>query len=66
MSLLDFFKSGASKCAHCKKETHDLPFTKKLDGELKRFCSKECSRKFRVARKRKGRKPPDTGSSMPW
>ncbi len=69
MGFLDFLKSGSKKnrCAQCKKEDVKLPFSKKLDGSIQKFCSKECSRKYRKERKKAAKKPPaSTGSSMPW
>lgn len=69
MGLLDFFKGPGlknTKCAYCKTEGNDLLFSKKFDGETHRFCSKDCSRKFRIARKKAAKKPTTTGPSMPW
>ena len=69
MGLVDFLKrrnSKAKRCAFCKAEDKGLEFTKKFDGETHRFCSKECSRKFRIARKKEKKNPPSTGSSLPW
>jgi YHS domain-containing protein len=66
---MDFLKgsgSGSNKCAYCKTEDKNLPFSKKLDGETHRFCSRECSRKFRIARKKAAKKPPAAGPSLPW
>jgi len=68
VGLLDFFKgggSGGNKCAHCKKEGGSLPYSKKLDGGVQKFCSKQCSRQYRIDRKKKP-KGPETRSSMPW
>jgi len=67
MGFMDFFRgSKGKKCGHCKKESETLPYTKKFDGDIKHFCSKECSRGFRISRKKQAKKPPTTGRSMPW
>ena len=66
MGFLDFLKGGGNKCAYCKKESENLPYSKNLDGGIKKFCSKECSRKFRIERKKKAKNPPSTGGGMPW
>jgi YHS domain-containing protein len=68
MGLLDLLKGGGMKrrrCASCKAEGGDLPFSKKFDGITYLFCSKECDRRFRIDRK-KPAKGPATGRSMPW
>ncbi|MFH1125567.1 MAG: hypothetical protein V1703_00435 [Candidatus Altiarchaeota archaeon] len=66
MGFLDFFKGGSRKCACCKKESDSLPYAKKLDGAVKQFCSKECSRKYRIDRKKEAKNPPKTGGGLPW
>ncbi len=66
MGFLDFLKSGSKKCAGCKKETDSLPYSKTLDGTVKHFCSKECSRKYRIDRKKEAKNPPKMGGGMPW
>ncbi|MBU0762127.1 MAG: hypothetical protein KKD39_03815 [Candidatus Altiarchaeota archaeon] len=69
MGLLDLFKGSGSKskrCSQCKTENKELTFSKTLDGVEHHFCSKECSRKYRIERKKKGKKPQTTGSSLPW
>ena len=68
MGLLDLLKGtkqGKRRCASCKAEDKELPYSKKLDGVTHYFCSAECSRKFRIDRK-KAAKRPRTGSSLPW
>jgi len=66
MGFLDFLKGSGKKCAYCKKEADSLSYSKKVDGTTKNFCSKECSRKYRIESKKKARNPPTTGGSLPW
>ncbi len=67
MGLMDLLKGSKKKrCAFCKAEDKDLEFSKKFDGVAHIFCSKECSRKFRIARKKSTKNPPTGGSSLPW
>ena len=69
MGLLDFLKGPGSKgkrCASCKAEDKELLFSKKFDGVTYKFCSKECSRQFRIDRKKGAKNPPNMGSSLPW
>jgi|GEM_PF-1426117 len=68
MGLLGLFKgkgSDKSKCGFCKKKGESLPFTKKFPDGVKYFCSKECSRKYRIDRKKRAKAPPTMGS-LPW
>jgi len=69
MGLLDLLKGGSSRkrrCASCKAEDKELPFSKKFDGVTHRFCSKECDRQFRIDRRKAARRPQTTKSSLPW
>ncbi|MBD3389310.1 MAG: hypothetical protein GF416_09440 [Candidatus Altiarchaeales archaeon] len=70
MGLFDLFKGPpkdrSGRCAQCRAEGEDMPFSKKFNGETHYFCSKECSRKFRIARKKAAKNPPTGGSSLPW
>jgi len=66
MGFLDFLGGGGRKCACCKKESDSLPYTKKFGGAVKYFCSRECSRQYRIGRKKEAKNPPKTGGSLPW
>jgi hypothetical protein len=66
MGFLDFFKGSSKKCAGCKKEFDSLPYSKNLDGAVKHFCSKECSRQYRINRHKEAKNPPKTGGGLPW
>jgi YHS domain-containing protein len=68
MGFMDFLKGGSkgSRCAYCKAEDKELAFSKRFDGVTHLFCSKECSRRFRIDRKKAARNPPTGGSSLPW
>jgi hypothetical protein len=68
MGLMDFLKGtqGRKKCASCEKETDELPISKKFDGKVRLFCSKECERQYRINIRKDARKPQQTRSSMPW
>lgn len=66
MGFLDIFKSGGKKCACCKKEYDSLPYSKNLEEGQKYFCSKECSRNYRINVKKAAKKPVKTGGGLPW
>ena len=68
MGLFDALmgKKKNTGCAHCKTEDIELGFSKKFDGVKVFFCSKECSREYRKAKKKDAKKPTSMGSSMPW
>jgi len=69
MGFLDFLKGSGSKgkrCASCKAEGVELPFSKKFDGVTHLFCCKECSRQFRIDRKKAPKGGSGMGRSMPW
>lgn len=70
MGLFDLIKggSGKKKCEYCKNEQDALPVNKKIFGEMHHFCSKECSRKYRIESKRAAKKPPQGGGGggLPW
>ena len=67
MGFLDFLKGSGSgkKCRNCRQEFDALPVTKKVAGESHSFCSKNCSRKYRIQAKKK-EKGPQMGGGMPW
>jgi hypothetical protein len=69
MGFLNMLKGRRkiTACSQCQKETEDLPISKKFDDIEYRFCSKDCSRKYRIERKKQKKKPaqaPSTG--LPW
>ena len=68
MGFMDLWKGGSKgdRCAQCKAEDKELPYSKKFDGVTHQFCCKECSRRFRIDRKKAKKNPPSTGSSLPW
>lgn len=66
MGFLDIFKSSGKKCACCNKESDSLPYTKNIDGKPKYFCSRECSRDYRISLKKAAKKPVKTGGGLPW
>ena len=55
-------------CAECKKEGVELDVTKKIDGVMYKFCSKDCSRKFRIKMKKKGKgaQEQSSGGGLWW
>lgn len=69
MGFLDKLFGGSSKskkCAWCKAQDTELPIKKRFDKETYWFCSKECSRQFRIDRKKEKKNPPQTGTGLPW
>ncbi len=65
MGLMDILKGKKERCGFCKKEGVELPHKKKFDEGEVLFCSKECSRDYRIRRKKKD-KGSGVGGGLPW